>query len=655
MIRRFIFFLIILIPLLFSCKSAKLSDAIDREERGEYYEAAQIYRRVYSKTSPKKTIQRGVIAYHMAYCFQKVNQATRALGGYTNAIRYEYPDSSSFLYQAQMSHRLGKYADAIKQYEHYLETFPDDVLAKNGLFGCRLAQEWKNNPSRYVVKKMDKWSSREGEYAPMLLGPDYDQLYFSSGRKNAIGEEKSLITGTKNADFFLIKQNEKGQWQSPETIEDGINTEFDEGVGSFSVDGSQLYYTYCSEDLDFPRTAEIRVSSRSGAAWGAGTKLDIYQDTTTMAAHPAIGSDGYLYFVSDVIGGYGGKDIWRIPLAAVGMGLPENLGPDINTPGDEMFPYMRSDTVLYFSSDGLPGMGGVDIFKAKQDKDGKWRPENMKVPINSAGDDFGITFAGMQERGYFSSNRNDSRGADHIYSFELPGIYVYVEGWVLNKEDEEMEGAKVRIAGKEGTYQQIFARADGTYFMEVIPGMDYVMMASAPGYLNQRQALSVPSGEKSETYYVDFYLNSISKPEVIDNIYYEFDKANLLPESKEALDELVLLMEDNPHITIELSSHADRKGSETYNINLSQWRAQSVIDYLIDAGIATDRLTAMGYGKNKPYVVTKKLAIGYEFLPEGQELTPEFIETLSPEQQEIADQINRRTEFEVLSTDYGLF
>jgi peptidoglycan-associated lipoprotein len=502
---------------------------------------------------------------------------------------------------------------------------------------------------------MDKFNSRDGEFSPMLSGEKYDQLLFTSSRKEASGDTKSAITGLKNNDFFFVKQDEKGQWMKPSVIESGINTEFDEGTASLSEDGATLYYTYCAEEEESPKTAEIRKSSRAGAEWSAGEKVTIFKDSLSMAAHPAAGRDGYLYFVSDVKGGYGGKDLWRIPIAEIGAASPENLGAEINTPGDEMFPYMRDDSVLYFSSNGHPGMGGLDIFKASQNKKGKWKVENMKSPLNSMADDFGITFEGRKERGFFSSNRNDSRGADHIYSFERPGIQVFVEGWVLDKDEEIIDNAVVRMVGKDGTDQRIFVRKDGTYAAEVIPGMDYVMLGSAQGYLNRKQTLSVPEEEKSEVYYVDFYLPSISKPVLIENIFYEYDKATLRPESKDALDEIIAMLNDNPNVTIELAAHADRKGSEAYNEDLSQRRAQSVVDYLIKGGIEKERLTPAGYGKSKPKEVSKNLAKQYDFLPEGQLLDAAFIETLPREKQEIADQINRRTEFKVLRTNYRLF
>jgi peptidoglycan-associated lipoprotein len=381
--------------------------------------------------------------------------------------------------------------------------------------------------------------------------------------------------------------------------------------------------------------------------------VKLFKDSLIMAAHPAVGVDGYLYFVSDGNGGYGGKDIWRIPLSGIGSAIPENAGPVINTAGDEEFPYMRADSTLYFSSDGHPGIGGLDIFKASNHR-GKWQIENMQSPINSVGDDFGITFCGKQESGFLSSNRNDARGIDHIYSFDLPGISVFIEGWVLNREEQEIDSATVRIVGKNGANHRVFVRADGTYNMEVVPGMEYVMMASAPHYLNQRQTLSVPNEEKDTVHYVDFYLSSISKPTLIHNIFYDFNKATLRSESKTALDGIVNMLNDNPTAIIELSAHTDRVGSNEYNENLSQRRAQAVVDYLIGEGIESERLIAKGYGKAIPITTSKALAEKHDFLPEGQVLDAAFIETLEPIQQAIADQINRRTEFRVLSTNYKL-
>lgn len=647
--------------LLFSCKSAKLSDAEEKQRIGEYFEAAAIYRKVYTKTSPQKRDLRGYIAYRMAECNRLINNTPRATSAYMNALRYDYPDSIVSLRLGQMYQKSGKYMDAIRHYKDFLLLNPESQLALNGIKGSELAPQWKQNPNRYIVKRMEKFNSRRGEFCPMLYGEKYDQLYFTSSRtpKGANKDKDetiSAITGQRNNDFFLVKQDEQGNWLAPVELEDEVNTEFDEGTPSFSKDGNTMYYTYCAQDPEGPRTSEIYVSTRSSAKWGKGTRASIVKDSVTALGHPAVSPDGkYLYYVSDAVGGFGGKDIFRSRLVGNDFGPMENLGPDINTPGDEMFPYVRDSVTLYFASNGHPGMGGLDLFKATQDSTGKWHVENLKAPINSMGDDFGITFEGDKEKGFFSSNRNDARGYDHLYSFELPIITIFIEGIVSDVDENPIEDATVRIVGKDGLNEKVLAKKDGTYRVELERDIRYVMMASARGYLNQNFELKTGPEEKNETYIVDFYLSPISKPVVIENIFYDFDKATLRPESQKALDEMIKMLNDNPNVTIELGAHTDRKGSDQYNERLAQRRAQSVVDYLIAGGIEKERLEAKGYGESVPKVINKKMAKNYDFLNEGDVLTEEFILTLTPEQQEIADQINRRTEFKVLRTNYNLF
>lgn len=646
---------------LFSCKSAKLSDAEEKQRIGEYFEAAAIYRKVYTKTSPQKRDLRGYIAYRMAECNRLINNTPRATSAYMNALRYDYPDSIVNLRLGQMYQRSGRYAEAIRYYNEFLKLNPESELALNGIKGSELAPQWKQNPTRYTVKRMEKFNSRRGEFCPMLFGEAYDQLYFTSSRTpKGAGKDKeetvSAITGIRNNDFFLVKKDEQGNWLAPIELEDEVNTEFDEGTPSFSKDGNTMYYTYCAQDPEGPRTSEIYVSTRSSAKWGKGTRASIVKDSVTALGHPSVSPDGkYLYYVSDAVGGFGGKDIFRSRLVGSDFGPMENLGPEINTPGDEMFPYVRDSVTLYFASNGHPGMGGLDLFKATQDSTGKWHVENLKAPINSMGDDFGITFEGNKERGFFSSNRNDARGYDHLYSFELPTITIFIEGLVSDVDEYPIEDATIRIVGKDGLNVKVPAKKDGSYRVELERDIRYVMMASARGYLNQNFELKTGPEEKNETYIVDFYLSPISKPVVIDNIFYDFDKATLRPESQKALDEMIKMLNDNPNVTIELGAHTDRKGTDQYNERLAQRRAQSVVDYLIAGGIEKERLEAKGYGESVPKTINKKLAKSFDFLKEGDVLTEEFILTLTPEQQEMADQINRRTEFKVLRTNYNLF
>ncbi len=645
----------LILMLLASCSGAKLSLANEQFERGEYYDAAMTYRKVYGKANPRKErTLRGEVAFKMAECYRLINMAARSTAAYKNAIRYNYPDSMATFYLARSQHYEGKYKDAIKNYEAFLELNPKSQLAKNGMRGCNLAQEWKKNPTRYEVKKMTLFNSRRSDFAPMYLGAELDQVYFSSTTEKALGKNKSGITGTKGSDIFFAKKDERGAWLRPEPLEGDVNTEEDEGIVSFSPDGATMYLTKARREPNSDTSVEIYTSTRTGAQWSAPQKYEITSDTLSAFGHPAVSPDGeYLYFASDMPGGYGGKDIWRISITRP-EGSLENLGVQINTAGNEMFPYIRGNGELYFASDGHPGMGGLDIFKAHMSTDGVWQIENMQYPINSAGDDFGITF-GNEESGFFTSNRNDGRGYDKIFSFVLPSISVWISGYVIDKDDEPVPDAIIRIVGNDGSNQKEVARKDGSFRFKLDRAVHYVMLASCRGYLNSKQEFVSGEEEENAEYNVNFVLSSISKPILIENIFYDFDRATLRPESEASLDELVQLLNDNPNVSIELGAHTDLKGSDEYNLRLSDRRAHSVVDYLIKSGIDPDRLQAKGYGESAPKVITKKMATQYPQFKEGDILNEEFINTLSPEDQEIANQINRRTEFQVLSITWNLY
>lgn len=639
------------------CRTPKLSEADAQFQRGEYYDASVTYKKVYNKLRKKEERpQRGEVAFKMGRCYRLLNMSARASAAFQNALRYEYPDSTTHFMLAQALHADGKYAAALRSYDKYLEFCPDDSLAINCAEGCRTAQEIRARGSRYVVKQAKLFNSRRADFCPMYLGADCDQIYYTSTTEKATGDKKSEITGMKNADVFFSKKNEKGEWERPEPVEGELNTEFDEGIVAFSPDAQTMYLTKARRELNAPTSVEIYTSTRSDVKWSAPVKFEITADTLSTFGHPAVSPDGeYLYFVSDMPGGYGGKDIWRISLKER-QGSLVNLGPDINTEGNDDFPYVRSDGSLYFSSDGHPGMGGLDIFRAKavgDPADLRWKVENMGFPINSAGDDFGITF-GKGEDGFFSSNRGDARGYDHIYSFEYDPVRITIEGLVMDKDEEPVKNAIIRIVGNDGSNQKEVARDDGSFSFALQRGVKYVMLAGAKGYLNQKQEFASDSTMEDANYWVEFILPSISKPSVVENIFYDYDKADLRPESKTALNELIAVLHDNPNVTIEMASHTDRWGSDAYNINLSERRAKSVVDYLVENGISRDRLQPHGYGKSRPKTVTKRIARLYPQFKEGDILTEEFIKTLSEEDQQAADQINRRTEFSVLSLTYNM-
>ena len=637
------------------CRGAKLSEADAQYARGEYYDASNTYRKIYNKlTKREERPLRGEVAFKMGECYRRLNMSARAAAAYQNAIRYHYPDSMAIFYMAQAQQAEGKYAQAIKNYEEFLALKPKFRLAEDGVRGCRNALKLRENPTRYTVRNAKLFNSRRADFCPQFLDGNFDQLYFTSSTEKATGTKKSEITGTKQCDVFFSKLDEVGNWQRPEPVEGELNTEFDEGVTAFSPDGSTMYLARARREPNSGTSVEIYTSQRSEAKWSAPVKYEITADTLSAYGDPAVSPDGtYLYFSSDMPGGYGGKDIWRINLKER-VGTLENLGDVINTAGDERFPYIRTDSVMYFSSNGHPGMGGLDLFKATKTPSGGWNVENMGVPMNSPGDDFGITF-GKGESGFFSSNRNDARGYDHIYSFVKPDLKITISGYVLDRDEEPVPNAVIRIVGNDGSNQKAVGKDDGTFQFNLQRGVKYVMMAGAKGYLNGKQEFESDTLEQDAEYGVDFILAAMHKPQVVENIFYDFDKATLRPESKKALDEMAQMLKDNPHVAIEMASHTDRKGSDKYNEGLSQRRAQSVVDYLVAAGVERERLQPHGYGESRPKTVTKRIARLYPQFKEGDVLNEEFIKGLSPENQDAADQINRRTEFQVLTVEYGIF
>lgn len=626
---------------------------------GEYFDAAAEYKKAYQHTKSSDKDKRAQRAWKMAECYRRINYTAKALGAYQNAVRYHYPDSMAVFYLAQMQQKNGDYKNAIKNYQLFLDSVPESYPAIVGIQGCELAPEWKKNPTTYTIKKQPLLNSRRADFSPALNGDNFDELYFSSTRQQAKGDDMSGITGTKSSDIFHTKLDDKNKWTTPEPCEGEVNSEYDEGACCFSPDGKTMYLTLCTYDSDYPRFAEIYTSTRSDATWSKPQKLEISSDTLSIYAHPAVSPDGkWLYFVSNMPGGLGGLDIWRIAIGEGGMGGVENLGMPINSEGDEMFPTFRPNGDLYFSSNGHIGMGGLDIFCAIRDttqKEETWDVENLKYPMNSSADDFGMTFEGVHNRGYFCSNRGDGRGWDHIYSFECPEILQTVKGWVYEKDGYELPEGLVYMVGNDGTNQKLSVRGDGSFTQIIKPGVEYIFLGTCKGYLNHAETLCVDTVGESTEYVLQFPLANINTPVLVRNVFYEFDSAELTESSTQALDSLANLLHENPNVTIELSSHCDYRGADAYNEKLSQRRAESVVKYLIEHGIATDRLTPVGYGENRPKVVTKKIAERNPFLHEGDTLTENFILKLEDiNQQEVCNALNRRTEFRVLRTTYGI-
>ncbi len=646
---RFTYFLLPFTLLIAACGQANLSDARSHYLSGAYHAASEIYRELYRNTPRSEKALRGVIAFEMAENFRAINQSARAMEAYGNAIRLGYPDTMMYLSYARMLHRERKYSQALDAYRNFLMMQPDHPLAVNGIQGLLMAQQ--ETPSRYEVQRMELFNSTRSEFSPMLTHRD-KMLYFTSSREDVSGETKSLVTGLKFNDLFVAEKDVRGNWKKPTRLPDTINTEFDEGTPSFTTDGEWMYYTFSGTDSGKSGVPAIYCSKRVNGTWSAGRPLQLVpSDTLSLFAHPALSPSGsFLYFVSDMAGGMGGKDIWRVSVASDHVtGVPQNLGASVNTVGDEMFPYMRTDSTLYFSSDGHPGRGGLDLLVAKrtQNKEG-WQVTSLPQPLNSSADDFGITFMRDAENGFFSSNRDDGRGYDHLYSFVYREATITVSGLVVDQEDESLPGAAVSVEGSDGSMRPLVTNRQGEYQFRAARNVMYMFTVEADGFIKQKQSLWTTSEEKDTLYYVDFEMIPYNKPVILEHIFYDYDRATLRSESKHELDKLAAILRENPEISIEIAAHTDRHGNEAYNRDLSARRAQAVLDYLGVSGIDVGRIQTVGRGKTEPMRVRKSIASQYDFLKEGDLLTEAFIEQLIPTQQAIADQINRRTEFRVL-------
>ena len=636
----------------FSQKKSKDFRANAAFDAGEYFDAIDLYKNAYNKIKDKT--KKTEIVFRIAECYRILREARKAELWYLKAINQDYQDPIIYLRYAEMLMMNENYEEASEQFKKYKELVPEDPRAENGIRSCQVAVEWIENPIGYEVEEMRYFNSRERDFSPAYSEDDYATVLFTSTRDDATGKDIHGGTGENFTDIFISRQDRKGKWSTPVPLGEDFSTEADDGTPSVSQDYSVLYFTRCPRGKNEQLGCQIYSSRRSGGEWSEPSKVQIGSDSIIIA-HPAIAPDNMtLYFVSDMSGSVGGKDIWKVTRANEGdeWGEPENLGQDINTPGDEMFPYVHADGTLYFSSDSHIGIGGLDIYKAVKNDSERWTVENLRPPINSPEDDFGIIFESRNERGFFSSSRK-GRGNDEIYAFYLPPLKFNITGVVKDeKNDRPIPGASVKSIGSDGISIEAETGQDGTFRFMLQPNTDYVFVASKDRYLNGKERETTKGREKSTDFQTTIYLSAVDQVIEIDNIFYDFARWDLRPESMISLDNLVETLNDNPTITIELMSHTDSRGTDADNQLLSQRRAQSVVDYLISKGIAADRLVAKGYGETQPKAVDEKIAAQYPFLKVGQVLNEEFIESLPEDQKEQAHQVNRRTEFIVLRTDY---
>jgi len=661
-------------------------------ETGEYYKARELYKKAYTRSNERK--EKTEISFKMANCAMLMGDYKLAENYYKRTIKLRYiemfGDPIVIFHLAEALKGQEKYDEAIESFQEYsLKEGADKKMADEAIESCEMSKDWISSLSRYKVQNVQKLNSRYNDFSPAFGDKKNEVIFFTSSREEAVGKTKNEQTNQDFSDIFVafLKEEKKKKkkkdpknhmpdWGVPTN---GFDKDFDgkttygleelnqkdseEGVISFSKGAKKMYFTKAIYKKNEYNGRRIYSAEKRSNSFDEFVMEKISIDTLVDVFDPAISQDGKtLYFASNMEGGEGGSDLYRCAYdrKKKGWGEPENLGSSINTDGNEGFPYLSKSGALFFSSDGHIGMGGLDIFRTDITADGFSEPENLKYPINTPYDDFGIIFEDEEElRGYLSSNRKGkqwkARGGDDIYfidklliRFELSGILVDTT------TNEPVTGARVELVSPYGTH---ITNTDGkgkysfdrTHFKE---DEDYQIQFSKDFYLTQRDTITTKNidrlqceEEKDGNLVFKFeryvQMKNIRRPIILPEVQYDLGKATLRDEGKRALDGLAdLLTKDHPKIVIELRSHTDVRGGKQLNKKLSDERAQSCVDYLVEQGVSPDRLIPVGRSYYEPFEDEQ-----------GNKFTSKYISQLPINLQESAHQKNRRTDFKVLSTN----
>jgi len=632
-------------------KSRKMVKADKAFSLEQYVKAAELYKKAYQKTKIRAV--KSEIIFKQAECYRMSGNIKRAESYYKRAIKAKYPDVIVYLRYADMLRMQDDLAEAKIQYTKYIQLNPNDVNGEIGLKSCEFAVKWKDLPTRYKVELMPLVNSRNSDYSPAFGNGEYTEMYFTSSRAGGLTDKIDERTGEPFSDVYLTKINKKGKWSAPVVVPEPINTEGNEGSVFLNKRGTVMYLTQCKVEKKKALGCGIYVAKRKGKLWGTPQLLQIKVDSNTTIGHPALSEDEtILIFSSDLSGGYGGKDLWiSVKGKRNTWSDPVNLGPMVNTPGDEMFPFLHADGTIYFSSNGHVSMGGLDIYKTSQDENGAYTlPVNLKSPVNSSADDFSMIIEKDGERGYLTSNRDGGKGGDDIYQFELPPLQLALKGVVTDsKTGGIMTGIKVRLIGNDGTTKEVETDNTGVYEFTLKPLTSYEVVVNTEGYLNRSVNETTVGVENNKVFIIDFSVDPVKKEVILPRIEYDFNKFDLRPQSIADLDLLAETLKDNLNVVIELKSHTDYIGSDAQNNKLSQQRADACVAYLISQGIDAGQLVARGMGEKEPFLIENKDGK----LKEGDVLTEKYIKKIRfKKNKEKANQYNRRTSFKVLREDY---
>ena len=685
-------FLTILLTILLSV-TCSLNAQILREADNlfrdcQYEKSLEAYKKGIKKLSSNRVeIQRAT--FRIAECYRIMGDLKKAEQQYLRLEKKNYQkDNPIILYHLGNIYNLrGDYDQALSYYNKYKKRATDDPRADTAIAGCQNAKMWLENPTRYEVENLKKFNTRDDEWAPRWGNNEKrNAIIFTSNREGSTGKGTDQWTGVSFSDIYVTNKPKSkntdwpGEWSPVKSYDQGgiLNSGVNEGEASCNRKGTVLYFTKCPQDKKKVQGCYIYKSLKKGNSWGE-PELVFLGDSAYNYVHPFISDDELtIYFASNKPGGYGGYDIYKATRAKKSAKFSNitNLGKNVNTAGQEVFPSLRNEQELYFSSDGHPGMGGLDIFLSRIDQNGNFGPaENLMAPINSSGDDIGIMFdeneaidpqsqSAYLAKGYFSSNRPGGKGGDDIYYFLLRPIVYSLSGRIRDKNNGQyMDAVDVEIVGSDGTSYKTTTDVKGYYHFDkakILGATTYDIKVAKKGYWeNGNTAKLTTIGVMENTDFTqDFTLEPIPKePILLPEILYDLAKWDLKPQYQDSLMYLYNIMVKNPTIVIELRSHTDSRDTEEKNDILSQNRAQSCVDFLISKGIAADRIVPKGYGERVPRRLEKDMYSTYNgkryFFPKGTYLTEEFCESQpTKNEKEAAHALNRRTEFLILRDDY---
>lgn len=638
-----------------SAQNDLTADADAAFNRGGYFEAAKDYQASYAKL--KGDIEeKGRVCFQIGECYRLSRALAAAEEWYKRAIDLKWADDNPIVFKhyGMVFMGQGDFDDAVEQFQKFKSAGGDASLANTMIESCNAAAESLIiSDSRFVVEPLVMINSPSFDFAMAFTDKRGEEVIFASSRSSAAGSGEDPITGESYMDLFSAEVDRKGKWSIPEPLGSAINTPSNEGGVTLDSKYKVMYFTRCLIDKDNNYPCDIFRSERTGTKWGSAEEMvivDRASDDSSQVGQPTMSPDDqFLVFVSDMPGGQGGKDLWYIKWndASEEWGAATNMGPGINSASDEYFPHIRTNGDLYFASDRPGGMGGLDILKATWKGEGMSfeTPEFMEYPINTTSDDFALVYHPKEEKGYLSSDRPESKGKDDIFSFALPPLEFDYVAYVYDYDTGmPIEGATVTVTGNDGDSNS--ASTDGEGGAEggdwsISSESTYSVDISKEGYISAGDQFSTVGLSKSTNFIKEYLLREVVTNEdyPMPLVQYEFAKADLVVNaecnSRDSLDYLVDLLQRNPTFVISLEAHTDTRGGDKANDELSQRRAETCVNYLVERGIDRQRLQPIGRGESMPLIGDAEIAA-----------------LATDEEREAAHQMNRRTVFRITSFDY---